>query len=162
MTRVYYREAMGAFIVFDVTRPASFEAVAKWKEDLDSKLTLANGKNVATVLLANKCDQGRDVLTNNGIKMEQFCQDNGFVGWYETSAKVSTTEHSHQVLYHPDGISRHFEGACFQITGTDFQAVVKHFSFGSVLIYFFLSRVTLEDFPLSCPSIVCIVGAKSL
>ncbi|KAG7478612.1 hypothetical protein JOB18_004126 [Solea senegalensis] len=87
MTRVYYREAMGAFIVFDVTRPASFEAVAKWKEDLDSKLTLANGKNVATVLLANKCDQGRDVLTNNGIKMEQFCQDNGFVGWFETSAK---------------------------------------------------------------------------
>lgn len=88
MTRVYYREAMGAFIVFDVTRPASFEAVTKWKEDLDSKLTLANGKHVATVLLANKCDQGRDVLTNNGIKMEQFCQENGFVGWYETSAKV--------------------------------------------------------------------------
>lgn len=89
MTRVYYREAMGAFIVFDVTRPASFDAVTKWKEDLDSKLTLANGKHVATVLLANKCDQDRDVLTNNGIKMEQFCQENGFVGWYETSAKVS-------------------------------------------------------------------------
>lgn len=88
MTRVYYREAVGAFIVFDVTRPASFEAVTKWKEDLDSKLTLANGKHVATVLLANKCDQGRDVLTNNGIKMEQFCQENGFAGWYETSAKV--------------------------------------------------------------------------
>ncbi|XP_010777818.1 ras-related protein Rab-38-like [Notothenia coriiceps] len=90
MTRVYYREAMGAFIVFDVTRPASFEAITKWKEDLDSKLSLANGKHVATVLLANKCDQGGDVLTNNGIKMEQFCQENGFVGWYETSAKVRT------------------------------------------------------------------------
>lgn len=95
MTRVYYREAMGAFIVFDVTRPASFEAVTKWKEDLDSKLTLANGKHVATVLLANKCDQGRDVLTNNGIKMEQFCQENGFVGWYETSAKVRKMGHVH-------------------------------------------------------------------
>uniref|UniRef100_A0A8C7DM46 RAB38, member RAS onco family n=1 Tax=Oncorhynchus kisutch TaxID=8019 RepID=A0A8C7DM46_ONCKI len=77
----------GAFIVFDVTRPSSFEAVTKWKEDLDSKLTLANGKNVAAVLLANKCDQGQDVLTNNGIQMEKFCQENGFVGWYETSAK---------------------------------------------------------------------------
>uniref|UniRef100_H2SUT8 Ras-related protein Rab n=1 Tax=Takifugu rubripes TaxID=31033 RepID=H2SUT8_TAKRU len=87
MTRVYYREAMGAFIVFDVTRPASFEAVTKWKEDLDSKVTLANGKHIATLLLANKCDQDNDVLTNNGIKMDQFCQDNGFVGWYETSAK---------------------------------------------------------------------------
>lgn len=89
MTRVYYREAMGAFIVFDVTRPATFQAVTKWKEDLDTKLTLPSGKPVPTVLLANKCDQGKEVLVNNGVKMEQFCQENGFVGWYETSAKVT-------------------------------------------------------------------------
>lgn len=89
MTRVYYREATGAFIVFDVTRPSTFEAVTKWKEDLDSKLSLPTGGGVAAVLLANKCDQGRDVLTNNGLKMEQFCKENGFVGWFETSAKVA-------------------------------------------------------------------------
>ncbi|XP_043928143.1 ras-related protein Rab-38 [Protopterus annectens] len=87
MTRVYYREALGAFIVFDVTRPSTFEAVSKWKEDLDSKLTLPNGKLVPVVLLANKCDQGRELHVNNGIKMDQFCKENGFVGWYETSAK---------------------------------------------------------------------------
>ncbi|XP_060765388.1 ras-related protein Rab-38b [Neoarius graeffei] len=87
MTRVYYREAMGAFIVFDVTRPTTFDAVTKWKEDLDSKLTLANGKSITTVLLANKCDQSKDILVNNGLKMDQFCQENGFVGWFETSAK---------------------------------------------------------------------------
>lgn len=87
MTRVYYREAMGALIVFDVTRQATFEAVAKWKEDLDSKMTLADGQSIAAVLLANKCDQGRE-LTNNAIKMDQFCKDHGFVGWFETSAKV--------------------------------------------------------------------------
>ncbi|KAM9788282.1 ras-related protein Rab-38b [Neosynchiropus ocellatus] len=86
MTRVYYREAMGAFIVFDVTRPTTFEAVVKWKEDLDSKLAQSNGQSVATVLLANKCDQGRE-LTSNGIQMDQFCKDHGFVGWFETSAK---------------------------------------------------------------------------
>ncbi|XP_061484870.1 ras-related protein Rab-38 isoform X4 [Rhineura floridana] len=88
MTRVYYREAMGAFIVFDVTRPATFEAVTKWKEDLDTKLTLPNGKPVPAILLANKCDQGKEVLVNNGVKMEQFCKENGFVGWFETSAKA--------------------------------------------------------------------------
>lgn len=87
MTRVYYREAMGAFIVFDVTRHTTFEAVTKWKEDLDSKLMLADGQSIATVLLANKCDQGRE-LSNNAIKMDQFCKDHGFVGWFETSAKV--------------------------------------------------------------------------
>lgn len=37
MTRVYYKEAVGAFIVFDVTRSATFDAVIKWKQDLDSK-----------------------------------------------------------------------------------------------------------------------------
>ncbi|KAM8975442.1 ras-related protein Rab-38 [Pelodytes ibericus] len=87
MTRVYYREAVGAFIVFDVTRPATFEAVTKWKEDLDSKLTLSNGIPVSAVLLANKCDQGKDGLQNNCTKMDQFCKEHGFVGWFETSAK---------------------------------------------------------------------------
>ncbi|XP_026183695.1 ras-related protein Rab-38b [Mastacembelus armatus] len=86
MTRVYYREAMGALIVFDVTRPTTFEAVIKWKEDLDSKLRLANGQSIATVLLANKCDQGKELISN-GIKMDQFCKDHGFAGWFETSAK---------------------------------------------------------------------------
>ncbi|XP_034270776.1 ras-related protein Rab-38 [Pantherophis guttatus] len=87
MTRVYYRDAVGAFIVFDVTRPATFEAVTKWKQDLDTKLTLPNGQVVPTVLLANKCDQDQELLVNNGFKMDQFCKDNGFVGWFETSAK---------------------------------------------------------------------------
>ncbi|XP_018590307.1 ras-related protein Rab-38b isoform X2 [Scleropages formosus] len=87
MTRVYYREAVGAFIVFDVTRPATFEAVTKWKADLDSKLTLPNGKNASVVLLANKCDHGYDALWGSDGRMEQFCQENGFVGWFKTSAK---------------------------------------------------------------------------
>ncbi|MEQ2171900.1 hypothetical protein GOODEAATRI_015319 [Goodea atripinnis] len=38
MTRVYYREAVGALVVFDVTRASTFEAVLKWKDDLDSKV----------------------------------------------------------------------------------------------------------------------------
>nr|XP_055064760.1 ras-related protein Rab-38b [Misgurnus anguillicaudatus] len=87
MTRVYYREAMGAIVVFDVNKLATFEAVSKWKEDLDSKLILSNGQGIATVLLANKCDQNNDFLTNNSTKMDQYCKENGFVGWFETSAK---------------------------------------------------------------------------
>ena len=54
MTRVYYKEAVGAFIVFDVTRVSTFEAVAKWKHDLDSKVQLPNGSSIPVVLLANK------------------------------------------------------------------------------------------------------------
>lgn len=54
MTRVYYKEAVGAFIVFDVTRSATFDAVAKWKQDLDAKVQLPDGSNIPCVLLANK------------------------------------------------------------------------------------------------------------
>jgi len=38
MTRVYYKEAVGAFVVFDVTRVGTFEAVQKWKNDIIAKL----------------------------------------------------------------------------------------------------------------------------
>ena len=32
------QEAVGAMIVFDVTRISTFEAVAKWKADIDAKV----------------------------------------------------------------------------------------------------------------------------
>jgi len=54
MTRVYYKDAVGCFIVFDVTRASTFEAVIKWKNDLDSKCTQADGSRIPCVLLANK------------------------------------------------------------------------------------------------------------
>lgn len=57
MTRVYYKEAVGAFVVFDVTRSQTFDAVTKWKTDLDTKVTLADGSPIPTVLLANKVSQ---------------------------------------------------------------------------------------------------------
>lgn len=88
MTRVYYKEAVGAFVVFDVTRGSTFEAVSKWKHDLDSKVLLPNGSPIPAVLLANKCDQKKDG-SQNPSQMDQFCREGGFVGWFETSAKVS-------------------------------------------------------------------------
>ena len=46
MTRVYYRDAAAAFIVFDLTRRGTFEAVRKWKEDLDTKVITSDGQKV--------------------------------------------------------------------------------------------------------------------
>ncbi|KAG0009981.1 rab32, member RAS oncoprotein, partial [Podila clonocystis] len=57
MTRVYYKEAVAALVVYDVTRPKTFEAVTKWKADLDSKVSLPQawgGGPIPVVLLANK------------------------------------------------------------------------------------------------------------
>ncbi|MEQ2286259.1 Ras- protein Rab-38 [Ameca splendens] len=90
MTRVYYREAVGAIVVFDMTRLSTFQAVLKWKRDLDSKVTLSNGRPVPTVLLANKSDQRQHGLCPKLPKLDNFSQDHGFVGCFETSAKDDT------------------------------------------------------------------------
>ncbi|XP_051160179.1 EF-hand calcium-binding domain-containing protein 4B isoform X4 [Leptopilina boulardi] len=87
MTRVYYKEAVGAFIVFDVTRSATLEAVVKWKQDLDSKVQLPDGSPIPCVLLANKCDQQKEGMVNTPAKMDEYCKEKNFAGWFETSAK---------------------------------------------------------------------------
>ncbi|XP_011876399.1 PREDICTED: ras-related protein Rab-32 isoform X2 [Vollenhovia emeryi] len=87
MTRVYYKEAVGAFIVFDVTRSATLDAVVKWKQDLDSKVQLPDGSSIPCVLLANKCDQQKEGLVNSPAKMDEYCREKNFSGWFETSAK---------------------------------------------------------------------------
>ncbi|XP_011505783.1 PREDICTED: ras-related protein Rab-32 [Ceratosolen solmsi marchali] len=87
MTRVYYKEAVGAFIVFDVTRNATLDAVIKWKQDLDSKVQLCDGSPIPCVLLANKCDQPKEGVVNFPNKIDEYCKDKNFAGWFETSAK---------------------------------------------------------------------------
>eukprot|EP01132_Coremiostelium_polycephalum_P008600 gene8600-10586_t len=88
MTRVYYKEAIGAFIIFDVTRLSTFEAVAKWKADIDSKVTYGpDEKPIPVVLLANKCDLGKEGFVKTANEIDKYCKENGFIGWFETSAK---------------------------------------------------------------------------
>merc|ERR1711907_527616 len=90
MTRVYYKEAAGAFVVFDVTRPATFSAVVRWKNDIDKKVFLPDERSIPVVLLANKCDLQKDASIKFGAEMNTYCEGNGFVGWFGTSAKDDT------------------------------------------------------------------------
>jgi len=88
MTRVYYKEAVGAFVVFDVTRQSTFDAVAQWKSDIDAKVFWGpNNEPIPVVLLANKCDLGKEGFLKTEQEMNEYCQQHGFIGWYETSAK---------------------------------------------------------------------------
>jgi Ras-related protein Rab-32 len=85
MTRVYYKEAAGAFVVFDVTRSSTYEAVKIWKKDLDSKCFMTDGSPVPAVLLGNKCDLPSE--TPGAQQMEDFCKENNFLAYFPTSAK---------------------------------------------------------------------------
>lgn len=86
IARVYYKDAFGAFLVYDISRPETFVNIEKWKREIDGKVLLPNGQPLPVVLLANKCDiEGAEV---NEDELNTFCRDNGFVAWFETSAKT--------------------------------------------------------------------------
>jgi hypothetical protein len=34
-----------------------------------------------------QCDQQKEGIANTPAKMDEYCKENGFSGWYETSAK---------------------------------------------------------------------------
>jgi len=96
MTRVYYRDADAAVIMFDLTTPRTFESVAKWKADVDEKVLLPNGDPVPCLLLGNKSDlPGRAV---EDAKIEEFCKREGFIGYHSVSAK--TSEHVEDAMMH--------------------------------------------------------------
>ncbi|CAG8456122.1 7094_t:CDS:2 [Ambispora gerdemannii] len=91
MTKVYYKEALGALVVYDVTRPSTFDGVTKWKNDLDQKVSLPEawgGGSIPVVLMGNKCDLLKDGYSNKSeSEMIKYCEENGFVKWFDTSAK---------------------------------------------------------------------------
>eukprot|EP01051_Picozoa_sp_SAG22_P004702 SAG22_NODE_259_length_13477_cov_10.020407_12_plen_223_part_00 len=91
MTRVYYKDAVGVIIVYDVTRKPTFEALRKWKNDIDNKVSLEGDRPIPCVILANKTDlllQSEPSGHNTAAELSRFCAEYGFKGWYHTSAKT--------------------------------------------------------------------------
>ncbi|OHT07260.1 Ras family protein [Tritrichomonas foetus] len=88
MTHVYYQEACAAFVVFDVTRTASFDMVPVWKKDIDDKVFTASNQPIPCMLLGNKIDLcPHGVWSKNHKDMDQFVVEHNFVGFFETSAR---------------------------------------------------------------------------
>ncbi|XP_072031718.1 ras-related protein Rab-32B-like [Amphiura filiformis] len=85
MTRVYYKYAIAAIIVFDLSRPATFDSVLKWFTDVNQKVMLANEQPVPILLLANKCDLEETAIDSS--MLDGFCRQHKFIGWFPTSAK---------------------------------------------------------------------------
>lgn len=87
MTRAYYKDAVGAFIAFDVNKPKTFESVLKWKHDLDEKVSLSDGSPIPCLVLANKCDL-MDCSEQDMEQLSAYAQENGFIGCIYTSPKL--------------------------------------------------------------------------
>jgi small GTP-binding protein len=87
LTRVFYQEAVGAFVVFDLTRPATLDAAADWKKDIDSKVFAADKKPIPCLLIGNKVDLCESLPTTDG-EMAKFVAENKFIGYMTMSAKT--------------------------------------------------------------------------
>ncbi|TYJ27280.1 hypothetical protein E1A91_A07G175900v1 [Gossypium mustelinum] len=79
VTSAYYRGAVGALIVYDITRRSSFDSIKRWLDELST---------VARMVVGNKCDLEniRDVSVEEGKSLAEE-EDLFFM---ETSALEST------------------------------------------------------------------------
>lgn len=83
ITRTYYKGAIGALLVYDITRRDTFTHVTKWLEEVKSN----SSKNICVILIGNKKDleDKRQVTFEEG---ESFARENGLM-FLETSAKTA-------------------------------------------------------------------------
>lgn len=84
VTSAYYRGAVGAMLVYDITKRQSFDHVARWLEELRGHAD----KNIVIMLIGNKSDLGtlRAVPTEDAKEFAQ--RENLF--FMETSALEAT------------------------------------------------------------------------
>lgn len=84
ITSAYYRGAVGALLVYDITKPVTFENVERWLKELRDHAD----SNIVIMLVGNKSDLRhlRSVSTEDS---QVFCEGEG-LSFIETSALEST------------------------------------------------------------------------
>ena len=67
ITCAYYKEALGVFVVYDVTSEKSFDSIDGWIKNVKSEF---KNENIVIVLLGNKCDleNERQITEKQGKK----------------------------------------------------------------------------------------------
>lgn len=93
IARVYYKDALGALLVMDLSRDVqeSLDSALAWKEEIDNKVLLPNGKPLPVLLVANKCDLESAAISGaDKALLDAFVEEKGFIGWIKTSAKLNT------------------------------------------------------------------------
>ncbi|XP_002531672.2 ras-related protein Rab11D [Ricinus communis] len=84
VTSAYYRGAVGAILVYDITKRQTFDHIPRWLEELRSHAD----KNIVIILVGNKCDlESQRVVPTEDAK--EFAQKEGLF-FLETSALEST------------------------------------------------------------------------
>jgi small GTP-binding protein len=101
LNSVFYREAVGGVLTFDLTNYTSFQEMDVWLNDFIANATT----NLAIVIAANKSDL-KDRFEVEKDEIQKFA-DEHHLTYYMTSAKTG------------DGVDEMLEGLLSQITWTD-------------------------------------------
>ncbi|BFU23218.1 Rab family GTPase [Entamoeba histolytica HM-3:IMSS] len=84
----FYRGSDCCLLVLDVTNEASFKSLDTWKKEFLNGANVTNPNDFPFVVLVNKMDEdpSKHVVSVSDVK--QWCENNGNIPLYETSAKT--------------------------------------------------------------------------
>ncbi|OHS96180.1 GTP-binding protein YPT7 [Tritrichomonas foetus] len=83
----FFRGSDCCIIVYDVTRPKSFEGVTKWKNHFMEQMGINQSNDFPFLLLGNKCDMSTKVIQPSAAR--EFAEMYGDMLFYEVSAKTA-------------------------------------------------------------------------
>jgi len=95
VTKSYYREAMGALLVFDLTKMDTFQHISSWWKDFQA---VNNIEHLPILLIGNKSDLEEERMVSKQ-EATDFATTNGFL-FFETSARQGNDcQHAFQLLF---------------------------------------------------------------
>ena len=85
MASLYYKDAVAAILVYDVSNPETLDSLDYWINELNNN---ADNKNIIFSIAGNKCDLPNDMKKVSISEGKNFCKEKNVPIFNETSAKT--------------------------------------------------------------------------
>ena len=85
MASLYYKDAVAAILVYDVSNPETLDSLDYWINELNNN---ADNKNIIFSIAGNKCDLPNDMKKVSNSEGKNFCKEKNVPIFNETSAKT--------------------------------------------------------------------------
>ena len=85
MASLYYKDAVAAILVYDVSNPETLDSLDYWINELNNN---ADNKNIIFSVAGNKCDLPNDLKKISNSEGKNFCKEKNVPIFNETSAKT--------------------------------------------------------------------------
>ena len=85
MASLYYKDAVAAILVYDVSNPETLDSLDYWINELNNN---ADNKNIIISVAGNKCDLPNDLKKISNSEGKNFCKEKNVPIFNETSAKT--------------------------------------------------------------------------